>query len=110
MKFHLSQFLQNQTLNNITYVTGYYVYEWRDCNQVFYVGMGTNRRAWDDHLPLPENRRRTAANFMVNIYRDSLTKAQAHLLERHHTYSLTKRGIILLNARIPNPYSIHNRK
>ena len=101
-KFFLPPKLQWITINSPEFVLGHYIYEWRDCNQVFYVGMGTNRRAWNQHLPLPQERREAATNFKVNIYRDGLTKAQAHLLERHLTIRYLNLGFELLNERISN--------
>lgn len=63
--------------------------------------MGRNRRAWNEHLSLPENRRRQAEVFRVRIFKHGLTKAQAHLAERHYIAMYTQRGVILLNNRIP---------
>lgn len=100
-KFYLSNFLLTHTIHNEPFVCGYYVYAWLDAWQVFYIGMGKNRRAWNEHLPLPENRRRQAAEFRVRILKHNLTKAQAHLAERHYIASHTRRGLVLLNNRIP---------
>lgn len=64
--------------------------------------MGHSRRAWNDHLPSPENRRREAKNFRVIIVRHNLSKEQAHLIERYHIIALINRGVNLINERIPN--------
>ena len=100
-KFYLSPFLQHQTIHNLDYVQDHYVYAWLDAWKVFYIGMGTNRRAWNDHLPLPENRRRQTENFRVRILRHRLNKPQAHLIERYYIDHYTQRGFELLNDRIP---------
>jgi hypothetical protein len=109
IKFWIPPKLSYYTTHNFPYVLNYYIYEWRDNNIPFYIGMGHSRRAWNDHLPLPENRRRVAQNFRVVILRHNLTKPQAHLIERHHITALTNRGIVLLNERIPN-VSLHTKE
>lgn len=93
---------QYVTIGNPTLLRGYYVYEWRDCNIPFYVGMGAGRRAWKPHLYLPEKRRRESTVFRVHIVKQGLTKKQAHLHERYHIIELTRRGLTLCNTRIPN--------
>jgi len=106
-KFYLSPFLQSFTIHNLPYVQDYYVYAWLDGWKVFYLGMGTNRRAWNEHLPLPENRRIECDNFRVRILRHRLSKPQAHLIERHYLDHYTRRGFKLLNNRIPR--NLRNR-
>ena len=100
-RFYLPPKILNITIHNRPYVSGHYVYLWRDGREVFYIGMGTNRRAWNDHLPLPENRRRVADKFMVQILRHQLNKAQAHYIERLYIAQYTSKGCTLLNDRIP---------
>ena len=101
-KFYLSNYLLDFTIHNQEYVANYYVYAWLDTWKVFYIGMGTNRRAWNEHLPLPENRRRTCDVFKVRILRHNLSKKQAHLIERHYIDYYQSRGFELFNSRIPN--------
>lgn len=98
--FYLSKYLKSFTCGPNP-VIGHYVYEFRSGFRPFYVGMGTNRRAWNQHYPSPEKMRQTCRNFRVYILHHNLTKAEAHLLERYHIDTLLKRGIVLLNERIP---------
>lgn len=100
-------FLSNHILNEtypptLRFVSNYYVYEWRDQGTIFYVGVGHNRRAWNEHLPLPENRRRQSKHFKVHIFKHGLTKAEAHAIERMRIAHLIKLGTVLYNSRIPN--------
>ncbi len=101
-RFYLSDYILSFTLPRLPYVEGHYVYAWRDGWRTFYIGMGTNRRAWNEHLPLPENRRRATPNFNVLILEHRLTKPQAHLAERYFLAKYTREGYLLLNNRIPN--------
>jgi len=100
-KFYLSPFLQDFTIHNAPYVQDYYVYAWLDGWKVFYIGMGTNRRGWNEHLSPPEKIRQEAERFRVRILRHRLTKGQAHLIERHYIDHYTRRGFVLANNRIP---------
>lgn len=109
-KFFLPPKLRYMTINQPEFVLGAYVYEWRNNNIVFYVGAGTNRRAWNTHLTLPQERREAATNFKVNIYRHGLTKSQAHLLERHLTLRYLNLGFELMNERISNVGTYSERK
>jgi len=102
-RFYLTQFHKAVTINEIDYTSHYYVYEWRDGFKVFYIGSGTGRRAWKEHLPLPENKRIDSGDrFRVYIVRDGMTKTLAHTIERYHMLNAISRGIKLLNKRIPN--------
>jgi hypothetical protein len=98
-KFYLSPFLQYQTIHNLDYVQDYYVYAWLDGWKVVYLGMGTKRRAWNNH---PHLTKPYSENFRVRILRHRLNKPQAHLIERHYIDHYTRRGFVLLNNRIPN--------
>lgn len=99
----MNKFIIPPKLLLITYgpeiLLGHYVYVWLDCQQPFYVGVGTNRRAWNDHLPLPENRRRLSKHFRVKILRHQLTKPNAHTLEKQVMAFYRRRGNVLLNER-----------
>lgn len=99
-RFYLSPFLRYITTPKISYVAGHYVYEWLDDGVIFYLGTGINRRAWNEHLPTPEKRRRDSVDFQVRIFKHGLTKDQAHLIERHRTKLLISLGTELLNTRI----------
>ena len=82
------------------YPLRHYIYFWRNGLDIFYVGVGTNRRAWNDHLPYLENVRRTSPFFNVVIYRDDLTKEAAHKLERKLIVKLSQKHS-LLNKKVP---------
>ena len=103
--FQMNRFVLPPSLQEITIgphiLKGYYVYEWRCRNIPFYIGMGTNRRAWNIHLSPPESRRRASSCFRVVIIRHNLSKKQAHLAERYHTKKRLAEGFQLLNDRIP---------
>lgn len=101
-RFYLPPKLLDITLHPLPYVSLHYVYEWIDNGTIFYIGMGSNRRAWNTHLPHPENRRSAATNFRIHIFKHNLTKEEAHLIERFRTLHLTKAGLVLLNVRIPS--------
>src|SRR5690554_2159620 len=83
-RFYLPLSLREYTQHSLPYVDGHYVYAWLDTTNIFYVGMGTNRRAWNNHLPLPEKYRDAATNFWVRILAHGLTKTQAHGMERYY--------------------------
>jgi len=99
-RFILSPALQEITIGPHILI-GHYVYEYRSNNIPFYIGMGTNRRAWNIHLSPPEEMRRASTNFRVVIIRHNLTKKQAHLAERYYTKKRISEGFQLLNSRIP---------
>lgn len=100
-KFYLSNYLLDFTIHDLDYVSNYYVYAWLDKWKVFYIGMGRNRRAWNEHLPPPEKRRAECEVFRVRILRHNLTKQQAHLIERYYIDYYQSRGFELFNQRIP---------
>jgi hypothetical protein len=108
--YFLSSFIQDITFpSTLRFVSGFYVYEWRDGDTIFYVGAGTKRRAWNEHLPLPENRRRQAKKFRVHIFKHELTKDEAHAVERMRTLHLSKL-FDLYNTRIPNVSSVPSQR
>ncbi len=86
-------------------VKGHYVYEWLDHGKVFYVGMGTNRRAWNTHNSLAESIRFSSTCFRVRIINHCMSKQLAHAVERSHTHRLTSLGFFLANERIPQTTS-----
>lgn len=59
-----------------------YVYFWREKCKIFYIGVGTGRRAWNTHLPYVEEVRQSCSHFNIVIFRDNLKKETAHELER----------------------------
>lgn len=67
---------------------GWYVYGWYDGEELFYVGMGCDRRAFSVHKakagfysPCELRRRQSGKAFKVYIIRDRLTEVGAGLLE-----------------------------
>lgn len=62
-------------------VTGTYVYLWRDCGTVFYVGLGQLRRAWNSHNKELDGMRRFSSSFTVSIVQDSLSRKDALALK-----------------------------
>lgn len=101
-RFYLPPKLRAITLNSPEFVVDYYVYQWRDGYQIFYIGTGIDRRAWSIHRPLPEKKRIESANFSVEIIRHALTKKQAHCIERLRMIQSLRRGCVLLNQKIPH--------
>ena len=99
--FELNSFLQSQTLGPKT-LYGHYVYQWLDNGTIFYIGSGTNRRAWNQHNPNAEYIRQISTNFMVQILQHHLNKEYAHRLERKYIRKAFSDGILLTNQRIPN--------
>ena len=81
-------------------VIGHYVYEWYDNEILFYIGMGTNRRAWNQHLDYIENIRIASDYFHVKIVRHGLTKPTAHAFERNWTQFRERCGAQLVNKKI----------
>lgn len=90
---------------DITYspspIYGYYVYEWLDHYKPFYVGMGTQYRAWAQHHPITEERKEQSTKFRVRIVQHRLTKKLAHKFERMLIKRYVSQGISLTNIRIP---------
>ena len=80
---------------------GHYVYEWLDSGTPFYVGSGTNRRAWNTHNPQAELQRLSSTNFKVIIHKQFLSKKLAHLEERLLTNKRLRQGFVLTNERLP---------
>jgi len=102
-RYYLTNHLIDITYpSTLRFVIGYYVYEWRDDDTIFYIGTGHRRRAWNEHLPLPENRRRQAKKFKVHIFKHGLSKIEAHKIERMRITHLQQLGIVLFNTRIPS--------
>jgi hypothetical protein len=98
--YALNNHLQSITLGK-TKVYGHYVYEWLDNGKPFYIGSGTNRRAWNTHNPLAEAQRRNSTNFRVVIHKQYLSKQMAHLEERILTMKRLSQGFTLTNERLP---------
>ena len=82
-------------------VYGYYVYEWRDGITPFYIGCVKGRRAWKPHLPHVEEIKESCSNFKVAIVRQYLSKDQAHQQERFYIAVAQRRGIKLVNKKVP---------
>lgn len=82
MEYTLTPKVKAITENAPDKVTGYYVYLWKDRDEVFYVGLGKGRRAWNSHnADLDRYRQFCGVNFSVTIIRDGLTKVEAKVLK-----------------------------
>ena len=98
-EFRLTPHLCSYTLSR-EIVKGYYVYLWLDSGKIFYVGMGAERRAWNEHLPHVESIRQSSISFKVRILRDCMSKPMAHRYERYITQRLLRQGIKLVNKKV----------
>lgn len=68
-------------------VVNYYVYIWLDNGVPFYVGMGSNNRAWEkQHNNSVEKKRRESKNFDILIYEHNLTQKDANRLVKKLIY------------------------
>lgn len=104
-RFYLTPFMSSYTIGpNV--VLGHYIYEWWDQRIPFYIGSGTNRRAWNTHYPLVEERKLASTLFKVVIIRHHLNKKMAHAWERRLIVQRVRQGHHLLNQKIPNVSSI----
>lgn len=84
MEYTLTPKVKAITENAPTKVTGYYVYLWKDRDEVFYVGLGKGRRAWNSHNADLDRYRQFCTDFSVAIVRDGLTKVEAKVLKAHY--------------------------
>jgi len=105
VSYRLSPFLLEHTIGP-EIVRGYYVYCWLDSGKVFYIGMGKERRAWNEHLEPAESIRQSSISFTVRILRDGMTKPIAHRYERFKISQFIAQGIPLINRKVPNVSSI----
>jgi hypothetical protein len=97
--FTLPPKLRAVTHNHPETVTGYYVYVWLSDEQIFYIGYGKGRKAWNLHNEEAESTKFIARDFQVQIIRDNIPKNLAQLIKATLIKEFRSKGYKLCNAR-----------
>lgn len=97
--FTLPPKLKATTTNHPDTVSGYYTYAWLSDEQVFYIGYGKGRKAWNLHNEEAEDIKFIARDFQVQIIRDGLSKLQAQDLKAKLIREFRNKGYTLCNVR-----------
>lgn len=97
--FTLPPKLRAVTHNHPEAVTGYYVYVWLSDEQIFYIGYGKGRKAWNLHNAEAESTKFIARDFQVQIIRDNIPKNLAQLIKATLVKEFRSKGYLLCNAR-----------
>ena len=67
MEYTLTPKVKAITENAPDKVSDYYIYLWKDRDEVFYVGLGKGRRAWNSHNADLDRYRQLCTDFSITM-------------------------------------------
>ena len=98
--FILPPQLRKITVDNPESILGHYVYTLLDNEELFFVGSGQKRRAYNFHSQEVEEIKLISRNYQVEIIKDGLTQTQARSLVKQLIVLHFSQGKNLVNKRV----------